>query len=52
MKSIPSLSRSLGDYTKLSPFSSGSGSYLGKDAYTSNITIDGANFNNNFGLSG
>jgi len=51
MKTIPSLTRSLGDYTKLSPFSTGSGSYLGKDAYTSNITINGANFNNNFGLS-
>ena len=51
MKNIPSLTRSLGDYTKLSPFSNGSGSYLGKDAYTSNITINGANFNNNFGLS-
>jgi hypothetical protein len=51
MKTIPSLNRSLGDYVKLSPFSTGSGSYLGKDAYTSNITVDGANFNNNFGLS-
>jgi len=51
MKAIPSLNRTLGDYTKLSPFSNGGGSYLGKDAYTSNITVDGANFNNNFGLS-
>jgi hypothetical protein len=51
MKSIPSMNRTLSDYTKLSPFSTGSGSYLGKDAYTSNITVDGANFNNNFGLS-
>ena len=51
MKTIPSMNRTLGDYTKLSPFSNGGGSYLGKDAYTSNITVDGANFNNNFGLS-
>jgi len=51
MKAIPSFNRSLSDYTKLSPFSSGGGSFLGKDAYTSNITVDGANFNNNFGLS-
>jgi hypothetical protein len=51
MKAIPSMNRTLGDFTKLSPFSNGSGSYLGKDAYTSNITVDGANFNNNFGLS-
>ena len=51
MKMIPSMNRSLSDYTKLSPYSSGSGSYLGRDAYTTNINIDGANFNNNFGLS-
>jgi len=51
MRTIPSLNRSLSDYVKLSPFSTGGGSYLGKDAYTSNITVDGANFNNNFGLS-
>ena len=51
MQMIPSMNRSLSDYTKLSPYSSGSGSYLGRDAYTTNINIDGANFNNNFGLS-
>lgn len=52
MSSIPSLNRTLGDYTKLSPFATGSGSYVGREAYTTNITVDGANFNNNFGLSG
>ena len=51
MKMIPSMDRSLSDYTKLSPYANGSGSYLGRDAYTTNITVDGANFNNNFGLS-
>ncbi len=47
---IPSLNRSLGDYTKLSPYSTGAG-YVGREAYTTNVTVDGANFNNNFGLS-
>ena len=51
MEMIPSMNRSLGDYTKLSPFSTGSGSYVGRESYTTNVTVDGANFNNNFGLS-
>jgi hypothetical protein len=49
---VPSLNRSLGDYTKMSPYSTGSGSYVGREAYNTNVTVDGANFNNNFGLSG
>ena len=49
---IPSINRNLGDYTKLSPYATGSGSYVGREAYTTNVTVDGANFNNNFGLSG
>lgn len=52
MEMIPTLNRSLGDFTKLSPFSTGSGSYVGRESYTTNVTVDGANFNNNFGLSG
>ncbi|HWR99458.1 MAG TPA: TonB-dependent receptor [Prolixibacteraceae bacterium] len=52
MEMIPSMNRSLGDYTKLSPFTTGGGSYVGREAYTTNVTVDGANFNNNFGLSG
>src|SRR4030042_3909779 len=49
---IPSLNRTLGDYTRLSPYSTGTGSYVGREAYNTNVTVDGANFNNNFGLSG
>ena len=52
MALVPSLNRSLGDYTRLSPYSTGSGSYVGREAYTTNVNVDGANFNNNFGLSG
>jgi hypothetical protein len=47
---IPSMNRSLGDYTKLSPYSTGQG-YVGREAYNTNVTVDGANFNNNFGLA-
>ena len=52
MALIPSMNRSLNDYTKLSPYSSGGGSYVGRESYMTNVTVDGANFNNNFGLSG
>lgn len=52
MALVPSLNRTLGDYTRLSPYSTGTGSYVGREAYNTNVTVDGANFNNNFGLSG
>lgn len=51
MRLIPSLNRSIGDYTKLTPYLTGNGSYVGRESYMTNITVDGANFNNNFGLS-
>ncbi len=51
MTLMPTLNRSLSDYTKISPYSTGGSSFLGREAYNSNITVDGANFNNNFGLT-
>ncbi len=48
---LPSVDRSLSDFTKLSPYAGSSNSFAGLDARMNNITIDGANFNNNFGLS-
>lgn len=51
LSSIPSLSRSLSDFTKLSPYAGTNNSFGGMDGRMNNITIDGANFNNNFGLS-
>ncbi|GHS97626.1 cell envelope biogenesis protein OmpA [Bacteroidia bacterium] len=51
MTLVPTLNRSLSDYTKLSPYASGNGSFGGRPAYATNISIDGANFNNNFGLN-
>lgn len=51
LNTLPSISRSLSDFTKLSPYAGGSNSFGGLDSRMNNITIDGANFNNNFGLS-
>lgn len=51
LKSLPTISRSLSDFTRLTPQSNGN-SFGGRDNRYNNITIDGANFNNNFGLSG
>lgn len=51
MTLIPTINRSISDYTKLSPYASGTGSFGGRPAYATNISIDGANFNNNFGLN-
>jgi hypothetical protein len=51
MRLLPSINRSLGDFTRLSPYSGASYSFGGRDGRLNNITIDGANFNNNFGLS-
>ena len=48
---LPSISRSLSDFTRLSPYSGAGNSFGGRDGRLNNVTIDGANFNNNFGLS-
>jgi hypothetical protein len=50
LQSLPSVSRSITDFTKLTPQANGT-SFGGRDGRYNNITIDGANFNNNFGLS-
>ena len=49
--SLPTISRSITDVTKLSPYGGSGMSFAGSDGRTSNFTVDGANFNNNFGLS-
>lgn len=51
---LPSLSRSFADFTRLTPQASGfnNNSFGGRNGNYNNITIDGAIFNNSFGLSG
>jgi outer membrane receptor for ferrienterochelin and colicin len=48
---LPTINRSLQDFTKLTPSSNGL-SFGGRSGAYNNITVDGANFNNAFGLSG
>ena len=48
---VPTVSRSIMDVTRLSPYGGNGMSFVGTDGRTANFTVDGANFNNNFGLS-
>ncbi len=48
---LPTVSRSITDVTRLSPYGGNGMSFAGVDGRTANFTVDGANFNNNFGLS-
>lgn len=48
---LPTVSRSIMDVTRLSPYGGNGMGFAGTDGRTSNFTVDGANFNNNFGLS-
>ena len=48
---MPTVSRSITDFTRLSPYGGNGMSFAGADGRTANFTVDGANFNNNFGLS-
>ncbi|WP_295655629.1 carboxypeptidase regulatory-like domain-containing protein [uncultured Mucilaginibacter sp.] len=48
---LPTLNRSLTDFTKLTPSANGL-SFGGRSSLYNNITVDGALFNNSFGLSG
>lgn len=50
ISSLPTLNRSLTDVTRLTPQSSGT-SFAGQDNRAINLTLDGAIFNNSFGLS-
>lgn len=51
LERLPTINRSLQDFTKLEPTSNGL-SFGGRSNQYNNVTVDGANFNNSFGLSG
>ena len=51
ISNLPTVSRSITDVTRLSPYGGNGMSFAGADGRTANFTVDGANFNNNFGLS-
>ena len=50
LTSLPTISRSITDFTRLTPQAYGN-SFAGRDGRYNNLQIDGANFNNAFGLS-
>ncbi|WP_026236538.1 TonB-dependent receptor [Pontibacter roseus] len=47
---LPTVTRSLTDFTRLTPQANGNG-FAGRDGRFNNVQIDGANFNNGFGLN-
>ena len=51
IEAVPTVNRSITDVTRLSPYGGNGMSFAGSDGRTANFTVDGANFNNNFGLS-
>jgi len=51
LSAMPTIDRSISDIAKLSPYAGASNSFAGGDGRSTNFTIDGANFNNNFGLT-
>ena len=51
LATLPSITRSINDFTRLSPQAGHDNSFAGRDGRYNNITVDGAAFNNSFGLS-
>ena len=51
IQDIPTVSRGIADIAKLSPYYGGNNSFAGSSGRSANFTLDGANLNNNFGLS-
>ncbi|MEP6951584.1 MAG: carboxypeptidase regulatory-like domain-containing protein [Ginsengibacter sp.] len=51
ISTLPSITRSITDFTRLTPQASNGNSFAGRDGRFNNLQIDGANLNNNFGLT-
>ncbi len=51
IEQLPTISRSISDYTRLNPQSSGFNSFGGKNNLYNNISVDGSVLNNVFGLA-
>lgn len=50
LATLPTISRSITDFTRITPQANGT-SFAGRDGRMNNVTVDGANLNNNFALS-
>ena len=50
MATLPTISRNISDFTRITPQANGT-SFAGRDNRLNNVLVDGANLNNNFGLS-
>jgi hypothetical protein len=51
LQTLPTFSRSITDFTRLTPQANGGTGFAGRDARYNSITVDGANLNNTFGTS-
>jgi hypothetical protein len=51
LQTLPTFSRSITDFTRLTPQSNGGTGFAGRSGNYNNLKVDGANLNNNFGLS-
>lgn len=52
IETLPTISRRISDFTRLTPQAGGGGTFAGQDNRLNNITVDGSYFNNSFGLAG
>jgi len=52
VETLPTISRRINDFTRLTPQAGGGGTFAGQDNRLNNITVDGSYFNNSFGLAG
>ena len=50
IRTLPTIKRSIFDYTRLNPMSGGDGSFAGRNSRFNNFALNGAIFNNPFGL--